>query len=160
VARSISRRKKTLAKKYPPSQPCTCDTCIGYCIRPGWWTVEEAERVIDAGLTHRIMLEMDPEGMFGVLSPAFKGCEADLALNAYASAGCTFFKNQRCELHCSGLMPLECCFCHHDRPGEGQQCHSDIEQDWNSHAGRTLVMRWSKRVGLWKRLNSFRLHWH
>jgi hypothetical protein len=35
------RRIKTLQERNPPTEPCGCDVCRGYCKRPGWWTVEE-----------------------------------------------------------------------------------------------------------------------
>jgi hypothetical protein len=142
---------KTLAGKYPPSQPCVCEICLAYCKRPGWWTVEEAANVMNAGYANRMMLEMAPERTFGVLSPAFKGCEGDFALEHCADQGCTFLKDNLCELHSTGLQPLECRYCHHDRPGLGEKCHADIEKDWNSPAGRTLVVRWSKQTCFWER---------
>jgi hypothetical protein len=146
-----SIHKKSLAEKYPPSRPCACEICLGYCKRPGWWTVEEATRAITAGYANRMMLEMAPERSFGVLSPAFKGCEADFALDRCSERGCTFLKANRCELYDTGLQPLECRFCHHDRPGLGIQCHTDIEKDWNTPAGRALIVRWSKQTGFWER---------
>ena len=98
-----------------------------------------------------MMLEMSPEFSFGVLSPAFKGCELKFAYNEYASAGCTFLVNDRCELHGTGHQPLECRFCHHDRAGLGRRCHADIEKNWNSPAGRALIVKWSQLVGFGKR---------
>ena len=62
-----------------------------------------------------MMLEMSPAFTFGVLAPAFKGCEMKFAYNEYASAGCTFLIDEQCELHGTGYQPLECRFCHHDR---------------------------------------------
>jgi hypothetical protein len=124
---------------------------VGYCRRPGWWTVEEAARAIEAGIANRMMLEMSPDRSFGVLSPAFKGCEVEFALQRYADRGCTFLKKNRCELYGTGLQPLECRYCHHDRPGLGQQCHADIEKDWHTQAGSALVVRWSKLTGFWER---------
>lgn len=44
------KKYKTLVEKYPPSPPCSCDICMGYCIRPGWWTVDQAERAIKSGI--------------------------------------------------------------------------------------------------------------
>ena len=147
-------RKKSLAEKYPPSEPCSCSICVSYCRRPGWWTVEEAARAIDAGYADRMMLEMSPDRSFGVLSPAFRGCEVQFATNVYASRGCTFLKEERCELYGSGLTPLECRFCHHDRLGLGPRCHADIEKDWNTAAGRALVVRWSNLTDFWRRLKA------
>ncbi len=145
----------SLNKKYPPSPPCSCEICLGYCIRPGWWTVEEAARAFDAGYEKRMMLELSPEFSFGVLSPAFKGCEGAVATNAYKNSGCTFLADGLCELHGSGLMPLECRFCHHDRKGLGIQCHSDLEADWRTPAGRELVERWNKLLRPFERLNRY-----
>jgi hypothetical protein len=115
---------------------------VGYCARPGWWAVAEAARAIEAGYAQRMMLEVAPEFTFGVLSPAFKGCEMQLALNEFASYGCTFFTNNKCELHGTGYQPLECRYCHHDRLGMGPKCHADIEKDWNTPAGQALILRW------------------
>jgi hypothetical protein len=146
------KHQKTLGEKYPPSKPCACPICIGYCQRPGWWTVAEAAHAIESGYGSRMMLEMSPDCTFGVLSPAFKGCEGNFALQCYADQGCTFLKDERCELFGTGCQPLECRYCHHDRAGRGQQCHTDIEQDWNTPAGRILIVRWSKAIGFWARL--------
>ena len=74
MSRNRNKRKKTLLEKYPASEPCTCDVCLSYCIRPGWWTVEQATAAFDAGYGDRMMREIAPEFTFGVLSPAFKGC--------------------------------------------------------------------------------------
>ncbi|HEX2980297.1 MAG TPA: hypothetical protein VHO48_08540 [Anaerolineaceae bacterium] len=146
MARSRTRFHKTLAEKYPPSEPCGCEICLGYCVRPGWWTVAEAARAIAAGYAPRMMLEIAPERTFGVLSPAFKGCEGKLALNLYAKRGCTFLHNGLCELHGTGFQPLECRFCHHDRVGQGLRCHADLEKDWHTPAGQALVEEWGERI--------------
>lgn len=47
----MNRKQKTilLVNKYLPSEPCSCNICRSYCIRPGWWTVEEASKAIEAG---------------------------------------------------------------------------------------------------------------
>lgn len=140
----MKRKKqvKTLKQKYPPSPPCSCEICRSYCMRPGWWTVEEASKAVKAGYANRMMLEMPPDFSFGVLSPAFKGCENNFALQEYARRGCNFLSGGLCELHGTGLQPLECRFCHHTRKGLGEKCHSDIEKDWNTPAGQALVNEW------------------
>jgi hypothetical protein len=147
--------QKSLAEKYPPSKPCSCKICLTYCIRPGWWTVEEASRVIASGYGKRMMLEMSPDLSFGVLSPAFSGCEGYFALNLFSKRGCNFLKNNLCELYGTGLQPLECRFCHHNRKGLGQKCHLDIEKDWNTLTGQELVIKWCKLTGLQEGLNFF-----
>ena len=129
---------------YPPSKPCSCEICMNYCQRPGWWSVDEATQAIDTGYADRIMLEMSPELTFGVLSPAFKGNEGEIAVQFYSQNGCTFLSGNRCELYGTGFQPMECRFCHHTRKGMGKECHSAIEMDWHSQAGQRLVIRWMK----------------
>lgn len=133
---------KLLKERYPPSEPCSCEICRSYCMRPGWWSVNEASQAIKAGLGNRMMLEISPEMTFGVLSPAFKGCEGNYALQEYAGNGCNFMKNGLCELHGTGYEPLECRYCHHLRIGLGQKCHAAIEKDWQTPAGLSLVKSW------------------
>lgn len=144
--------RKTLLEKYPPSEPCTCEICLAYCARPGWWTVEEATHALEAGYGSRMMLEIAPELTFGVLSPAFKGCEKSFATNQFAKNGCIFLRNDRCELFGTGHQPLECRFCHHERRGLGSKCHTALEKDWKTPAGQALVEKWIKQVGLGNRI--------
>ena len=145
-----------LKRKYPPSKPCSCDICKAYCQRPGWWTVEEAEKAIEAGQARRMMLEMSPEGDFGVLSPAFKGNEGNYALQIFSKNWCTFFKNELCELFSTEFQPLECRYCHHDRKGSGKKCHLDIEKDWKTKRGQDLIQKWGDITGFWTRQSMIR----
>lgn len=147
----MAKGRLSLIKKYPPSEPCSCEICRSYCIRPGWWTVEEAARAIDAGYANRMMLELAPELTFGVLSPAFRGCENNFALQEYARFGCCFLSNGLCELYGTGFQPLECRFCHHSRTGRGLKCHADLEKDWRTASGQALVNRWVKMNNLFAR---------
>lgn len=94
------------------------------------------------------MLELAPGNSFGVLSPAFKGNEGTFAFSEFSLQGCTFLKNERCELFDTGLQPLECRFCHHKREGLGKKCHHDIEKKWNSAAGKSLVKQWIQIMAL------------
>jgi len=135
-----------LKRLYPPSEPCSCEVCKNYCIRPGWWTVDEANLAINLGYASRMMLEVSPEKTFGVISPAFKGCELNFALQEFSKNGCTFYKNELCELFGTPVQPLECRFCHHERVGLGNKCHADIEKDWNTHAGQKVVKKWIEKV--------------
>lgn len=121
---------------------------MAYCARPGWWTVRQAARAMQAGLGDRMMLEVAPDRSLGVLSPAFRGSEGGFALQEHANGGCTFLRDDGCALHRTGHQPLECRFCHHDRKGQGPVCHRDVERDWKSAAGRELVARWCERRGL------------
>lgn len=96
---------------------------------------------------------MSPDRRFGVLSPAFKGCESNFALDTYSKQGCTFLKDGLCELHSSGHQPLECRHCHHSTPAAGPRCHAEIEKDWHTPAGQELVLKWGHLTGVWERVN-------
>ncbi len=146
--------QKSLVERFPPSDPCACTVCLAYCQRPGWWTVDEAARAIEAGYSSRMMLEMSPDKSFGVLAPAFRGCEGNFALAVYADAGCTFLNDSRCELFGTGVQPLECRYCHHDRANLGTACHLALESDWETPKGRSLVVRWSRETGFLDRQRS------
>ena len=135
-----------IIESFPPSEPCSCEICTKYCQRPGWWTIEEFERVLESQYYHRVMLEVAPELTFSVLSPAFKGCESNFALQDYAKNGCNFFINGLCELFGTNVQPLECRYCHHERAGKGIECHTAIENEWNSHEGKKLVEVWIDKV--------------
>jgi hypothetical protein len=113
--------------------------------------VEEAALAMEAGFSGRMMLEMSPELTFGVLSPAFKGNEGNIAVNKFSKNGCTFFLDKRCEIFGRGFQPLECRYCHHTRLGVGEKCHRALEKDWNSKEGQQLVIRWGKLTGFWQR---------
>jgi hypothetical protein len=138
-------------KKYPPSEPCSCDICRSYCERPGWWSVEEARKAVEAGFGMRMMLEIAPEQNFGVLSPAFKGNEGNYSLQVFSKNRCTFLSDGLCELFGTGYQPIECRFCHHDRAGQGKKCHLELEKDWNSESGKRLIVQWGNLIGFWTR---------
>ena len=136
------KSRHSLYYKYPPSEPCSCTVCVSFCRRPGWWLVSEARDAMNRGLAGRMMLELSPDRRFGVLSPAFKGNEGFYALKEFSSCGCTFLKDNRCEIFGPDIQPLECRFCRHDRPGAGRSCHLEIERDWNTSKGKRLVRQW------------------
>ncbi len=142
---------KVLKERYPASETCSCITCVRFCQRPGWWTVFEASQAIDLGFANRMMLEVSPDHRFGVLSPAFKGNECNYSLQIFSGKGCTFLSDGLCELFNTGIQPLECRYCHHNRPGLGKHCHVDIESDWNTEDGKRLIVRWGNLTGFWGR---------
>jgi Fe-S-cluster containining protein len=144
VKRYRHKRKNNLYERFPPSEPCSCEICLAYCQRPGWWTVAEARQAIEKGYANRMMLEVAPEGGWAVISPAFYGCEGYIAVQEAARNGCNFLKNNLCELYGSGVQPLECRFCHHDRVGQGKECHAALEADWYTEAGQALVKSWKR----------------
>ncbi len=150
---AITDSSQMIERRFPPSEPCACEVCLQYCQRPGWWSVQEAARAIEAGLAGRMMLEMSPDLTFGVLSPAFPGCEESFV--NYGLRGCTFLHHNHCQLFGTGLQPLECRYCHHNRRGQGKQCHAALEADWHTAAGIGLVVRWSRLTHFWDRYQKY-----
>ena len=141
-------RQHPLYKKFPPSEECSCSICRSYCQRPGWPLVEEVRLAIEAGLSHRLMLEFSPDHTFGILVPAFKGNEGYFALAVHKNNGCTFLQSGSCSIYDKLYRPLECRFCHHERKGEGLRCHLEIASLWNCSKGKRLVRNWMYQEGL------------
>ncbi len=148
MPRDRYKKKPILNERFPPSEPCSCEVCLAYCQRPGWWTIAEARHAIQKGYAARMMLEVAPEGGWAVLSPAFRGCEGFIAVQEASRNGCNFLKDERCELFGTGVQPLECRFCHHDRLGLGKECHAALEADWHTPEGQKLVDEWKKDRGI------------
>lgn len=144
-----------IEQQFPPSPSCSCEICKSYCIRPGWWSLNQAKSVIKNGYSGRMMLEISPGFRFAVLSPAFKGCEGFIAVNECSRNGCTFFCEGLCQLHNSDKLPIECAVCHHDRPGIGPRLHLQLEKQWNSKEGKSLVIYWMKKTGFYSKLNNY-----
>jgi hypothetical protein len=144
-----------LEDRYPSSPPCNCEICRNYCLRPGWWTIEQASNAIKEGYSNRMMLEIAPEFTFAVLSPAFRGCEGLIAIEEFSKVGCNFFINGLCELHGTNLQPLECKVCHHAQPGLGPKCHLDIERQWNTSEGQEVVVKWMEQTGFNDKLPNY-----
>ncbi len=140
----MKRNKPTLplAERFPPSEACSCVVCRGYCARPGRWSVDQAQKALLAGYGVQMMLELSPDRKYGVLSPAFRGCEGMVSLQEYAQNGCTFFRHGLCALFHTGFEPLECRYCHHDRAGQVTICLDALMQDWLTPAGQALVRSW------------------
>ena len=80
---------------------CACEACRKECERrPGWFAPGEAIRAIEAGHADRLTIVVDHAGV-----PAI----APIGDGPFGFIGrCTFFKNDRCEIHDSGFKPIEC----------------------------------------------------
>ena len=136
-----------------------CPRCVSMCAeRPGWPTVREAEALLDAGYGGRLMLDWwvmlsTPDDVY-VLSPAFIGREGRYATER-PEGRCTFLTREGlCELHEVG-KPLECAVadCRWEERTEERKVavarmKAGIVGDWSGEAGRALVARWKREVGL------------
>jgi Fe-S-cluster containining protein len=142
---------------------CRCAQCRAACNHaPGWMTMEEAEAAIKAGLAKKLMVdwwETHPEHIM-LLCPAAVGREGKRACTLDELGGavevvfggkgkgrCTFFKDNKCELHTSGFKPEECRLtfaCAPDRYGYDER--KKLAMSWDSARGKAVVKRWAKEV--------------
>lgn len=134
-----------------PSE-CACDLCVSMCTAPCCGSVEDIEKIIDAGYAHRIMFDNLPtcRGSDEILKPALKGYEGKRAPWAVKSRkGCTFWdENGRCELHNKNLKPVLGRVAIHGYPIDYHEQFGEIsKEDWESERGKELISKWKKIVG-------------
>lgn len=137
-------------KKYQETT-CSCYTCKSMCeYKPCWPTPEEAQALIAAGYSDKLMLDWweDPKGDIEILSPAIVGQESHYASSIFPVGRCTFLsKAGKCKLHSLELKPIEgrlsdCSNEHQD------DLHYLVAKTWDNKAGRALVVRWKAERNL------------
>jgi len=128
-------------------------------------SLADAEKAIAAGMAKRLMRDwVEPSEELGnadriyVLAAASVGHEGSdapdidfddvlmmLMGQEWTKGRCTFFENNRCQIHASGFKPQQC--------RESMGCHKEegpdnfqMAKQWNSDEGRALVARWEKAV--------------
>jgi hypothetical protein len=136
---------------------CSCRSCQAMCRRPCYGTLEDIEKIIEAGFGDRLAIdwnctESDENASIPILTPALKGHEGRKDPSFPASKeGCTFFKNGKCELHDLNLKPLEGKTSIHDLPNKQLMKKADkqhdmvkehIMQSWLSEKGQKVVDKW------------------
>lgn len=134
---------------------CACDTCVAMCHhRPCWPLPEEAEKIIEAGYGHRLMLEYweldvdegkGREGKIFLLSPGIRGAGGRHA-PWYPRGTCLFLRQDRCELHELGLKPIEGRSVSCKTPDETKEMnvHTAIPPLWDTEKGRSIVEEWKE----------------
>lgn len=164
----IQKAEKQLSLFSKPS----CDGCsrgVSMChTTPCIGTVEDIERIMDAGYSKNLMLDWwlgRPEGMPSYLGhdnpftedipylvPALKGHEGSRA--PFVRKGtCNLLVDDKCSIH--HIKPvqgrLSCCKIERVYEEDGEQKDLDerllILHTWNSQRGRDLIERWKTEVG-------------
>jgi len=134
-------------------QECACDKCKLMCHAPCCGSVEDFEKIVDAGFADRLMfddLPSEPDGG-DILKPALKGYEGGRAPWAVSALrGCTFWnKEGKCDLHDLGLKPIQGKLAIHEKQTAlDDDCTlADImKPDWESERGKALIEKWKKLV--------------
>lgn len=133
-----------------PSE-CSCDKCKRMCHAPCFMSVEDAEKMLDAGYAKRLMFD-DLPGMYdpgAILKPALKGYEGQQApWDTSSMKGCTFWtKDKKCALHDKGLKPLQGRIAIHGNTAyDGEYLAELSKEDWESPRGLAVIERWKKLV--------------
>lgn len=133
---------------------CSCKKCKSMCHSPCCGSVEDFEKLIDAGYAERLMFDDLPSVTDGgnMLKPALKSHEGKQApWETGSEAGCTFWKYGKCELHKLGLKPVQGRLAHHSTSGFDAlrniyQYAAISKADWDSERGKALIERWKKLV--------------
>ena len=126
---------------------CECKDCVEMCRwRPCLGTPTDLERIVDAGLTKRLMLDWWVGGGKNgddilILSPAVKGRETGRAAELIPTGECTFLtKDGKCELHGLGLKPSEGRIA--DCKKEKQDgLHKKVAMTWNNDGAQDFAKR-------------------
>lgn len=128
---------------------CDCDQCKRMCHAPCCGSVEDFEKLIDAGYGDRLMFDDLPSTVDGgdLLKPALKDHEGQKApWQTRTLRGCTFWnENGHCELHDLGLKPTQARLVQHGEDGFDVEKYAAIsKEDWESPRGLAVIERWKK----------------
>lgn len=129
---------------------CDCEKCSLMCRCPCCGSVEDFEKIIAAGYADRLMFDDLPSSCDAgpILKPALKGHEGKGApWGTGSERGCTFWKEGKCELHESGLKPIQGKIAHHDNERYYYDELAEImKEDWGSMRGMALIEKWKDLV--------------
>lgn len=125
------------------------------CTRPCWGTPSEIQKIIDSGLGNRLYSDYwsrnSDHGDINMIQPALKGHESNNApFWPRNDHGCTFWKNGLCELHDSGMKPIEGRLAHHSKDYEAEDkslemsVHEMVARTWDNEEGRQVYENWIK----------------
>lgn len=132
-----------------PSE-CDCEKCKSMCRAPCCGSVEDFEKLIEAGYASRLMFDDLPSVNDGgdILKPALKGYEGQQApWHTDSFMGCTFWdENGKCQLHNLNLKPILGRLAHHEPNLDYDQYSLISKKDWESERAFSLIEKWKKLV--------------
>jgi len=123
------------------------------CERPCWGTPEEIKKIIEAGFSHKLMVDWWENSFSGnlyLLCGAIIGHEKSYA--PYTPFGrCAFLTDDNlCEIH--NLKPSEGKFsdCSNSDKFDWKEFRYQLAIEWQSKEGKNVLTDWKKSVGLLK----------
>lgn len=132
---------------------CSCSKCKSMCHAPCCGSVEDFEKLIEAGYADRLMFDDLPSisECGDILKPALKGSEGKQApWETRTELGCTFWKYGKCELHNKGLKPIQGKQANHTNHHVAEEVSEKFSKvskaDWESPRGLALIKKWKKLV--------------
>lgn len=130
---------------------CSCDQCKRMCRAPCCGSVEDIEKLIDAGYSDKLMFDDLPSSPDAgdLLKPALKGYEGQQApWEVRSLRGCTFWNAEgKCDLHEKGLKPIQGRIALHGNQHYDENIYIDLmKEDWGSQRALALILRWKKLV--------------
>jgi len=135
---------------------CDCERCSSMCHAPCCGTPDDMEKLIEAGYGERLMYDDWPGGPF-IIKPALKGYEGEGApWGTFSMQGCTFWKNGKCELHESGLKPIQGKLAYHGHTEiEQNEIEEFIKESWDDQKNAKKVIKQWKKLNNWNPVNDY-----
>jgi len=127
---------------------CDCKKCSIMCHAPCCGTPEDMQLLIEAGYGKRLMHDDWPDSTCSeeMLKPALKGHEGDKApWDVATEAGCTFWRNGKCDLHSKGLKPCQGKLAHHSlTKDQNEEIGEYIKEAWKGEKGKEVIRKWKE----------------
>ncbi len=116
------------------------------CHAPCCGTPDEMHKLMEAGYGERLMVDDWPDGP-PMIKPAMKGYEGKISpWNTRSDEGCTFWKEGKCQLHSSGLKPLQGKLAHHSLEfNEISAIENAIVAAWETERASEVIDMWKKK---------------
>ena len=130
-----------------PSE-CDCEICSIMCHAPCCGTLEDIDRLIEAGFADRLMYDDYPGIVDEIIKPALKNYEGQRApWETNTLNGCTFWKDGKCELHDLGLKPIQGKLAHHDNSEDEIYAIEEMLVDsWTGKGVEAIIQKWKSKV--------------
>lgn len=114
---------------------CSCKTCASMCKQtPCLGTPDDIKKLIDNGHINKISATLWLAGMFIDGTPPIQ-----MATPLRTNFGCIFHQNDLCQLHDSGLKPIEGKLAKHDVYGENTSVTTTVAKTWADPANKKTI---------------------
>lgn len=127
---------------------CNCSSCQSMCLNPCWPLPQEAIALIEAGYGDRLETDTHEEYENGetVLSVRVLAPRTKVGKKNGNYLVCTFFTEGKCELHDTGLKPVEARVLSHRAQPDEQLLRDIVGRAWDSKAGQQALEMWESRT--------------